>query len=115
MTAQARADAPRDSVAGARRLSIAFVLPYGDGSDGFFPDALLEHLCALASDRGHEARIVRVYYDGRDRARDDDVRVRLSRWLDARDADLVVVERLFDPTPIRDHVARRAGRCAAMM
>ena len=107
MTAQARQR--------GRRLSIALVLPYGDASEGFFPDALLEHLCALAVDRGHDARVVRVFYDGRDRHRDEDVRARLSQWLASRDVDLVIVERLFDPKPIRDHVARRGGRRAVMM
>jgi len=99
----------------ARPLSIAFVLPYGEPSEGFFPDALLEHVCALARDRGHDARLVRVYYDGRDSARDTEVRERLVRWLDERNADVVVVERLFDAKPIRDHVARAPHRRAVMM
>src|SRR5258708_32835018 len=90
----------------SRRLSIAFVLPYGEPSEGFFPEALLGHLCALARDRGHEARIVRVYYDGRDAGRDAETRARLAGWLEERAADLVVVERLFDPAPVREHVSR---------
>lgn len=99
----------------ARRLSLAFVLPYGEPNEGFFPDGLMEHLCALAQDRGHDARLLRVYYHGRDAAQDSDVRARLTRWLDDRDVDLVVVERLFDPAPVREAVARRNGRAAVLL
>src|SRR5437879_6422680 len=76
----------RDSL-GPMPLSIALVLPYGEPSDGFFPDALLAMLGAAAEDAGHRAELVRVYYDGRDPARDAEVAARLERWLDERAAD----------------------------
>lgn len=87
-------------------LSLAFVVPYGEPSDGFFPDTLLAELCALARRDGHRAQVVRVYYDGRDAERDREIGRRLTAWLAARGAELVVLERLFDPEPIVAH--RRA-------
>jgi len=96
-------------------LSIAFVVPYGEPSDGFFPDTLVAELCASVRKRGHRGRIVRVYYDGRDRARDLEVADRLRHWLAEQDADLVVLERLFDPAPVRAHVEASSKRRAVLI
>lgn len=105
------------TVAGAlsRALSVAFVVPYGEPSDGFFPDTLLAELCAVARGEGHRAEVVRVYYDGRDAARDAEVARRLEAWLAARDADVVVLERLFDPSPIEAHLAAKPGRTSLLV
>lgn len=96
-------------------LSIAFVLPYGEPSDGFFPDTLLGQLCTEARLAGHSAHMLRAYYDGRDRERDREIATRIRAWLGERDVDLVVVERLFDPEPIRAHVAAAPKRRAMMI
>jgi pyruvate-formate lyase-activating enzyme len=93
-----------------RTLSVAFVLPLGEPSEGFFPDTLLAELCADARDAGHRAEVLRVYYDGRDRRKDATVARRFECWLGERDVDVVVLERLFDPGPIRAHVARDSRR-----
>lgn len=92
--------------AAGRTLSIAFVVPYGEPADGFFGDTLLSLLCDDARTLGHRAEVVRVYYDGRDPARDDQVRHRLMAWLDERSVEVVVVERLFDSSPLDQHLAR---------
>lgn len=81
-------------------LEIALILPFGEPREGFFDDTVLGLLGAEARARGHAATMLRVYYDGHDAARDAEVRDRLAAWLDARGVDLVVVERLFDPTPL---------------
>ncbi len=99
----------------AHRLSIAFVLAYGEPYDGFFPDTLAAQLCAQARDAGHRAEIVRVYYDGKDATKDREVARRLDRWLEERDIDLVVLERLFDPTPIQGHLGRAPHRRSAIV
>lgn len=83
-------------------MRIAFVLPYGERRDGFFPDTLAGLLCAQARRRGHEGTIVRVYYEP---DRHAEVGARLVRWLAERAIELVVVERLFDPAPIVEHGA----------
>ncbi len=101
--------------AGARALSLAFVLPYGEVDDGFFPDTLLALLGADARAAGHQAAVVRVYYDGHDPDRDREVARRLTGWLAAREADLVVVDRLFDVAPLRQHVSERAGRACVLV
>ncbi|MCL2447444.1 MAG: radical SAM protein [Polyangiaceae bacterium] len=93
-----------------RTLSVAFVLPLGEPSEAFFPDTLLAELCAGARDAGHRAEVLRVYYDGRDRNKDAAVAARFERWLGERDVDVVVVERLFDPDPIRAHASRDPRR-----
>lgn len=89
-----------------RRLRVALIAPYGEPRDGFFADSLLAMLAAEVEARGHEARVLRVYYDGRDPAADERVRARLTEWLGALEPDLVAFERLFDPAPIRAHRAR---------
>lgn len=96
-------------------LRVAFVLPFGELSEGFFPDTMLSLLCSQARLAGHHAAFVRVYYDGRDRDRDRQVGERLRAWLAAQEADLVVVERLFDPAPIVEHLAARAGRSCVLV
>jgi len=95
-----------------RSLSVAFVLPYGEPDPGFFPDGLMELLCARTRAAGHRASLLRVYYDGRDRGRDAEVRQQVIEWLSARDADVVVVERLFDTEPVTTHVRAGVGRLA---
>ncbi|MCC6214649.1 MAG: radical SAM protein [Polyangiaceae bacterium] len=94
----------------AASLPVAFVVPFGEPREGFFGDTLLSLLCADARRLGHPAGVVRVYYDGRDPARDDEVRRRLRAWLADHEAALVVVERLFDAAPLREHVRAEAGR-----
>ena len=58
-------------------------------------------LAARARALGHDVSAVRVFYDGQRPERDEAVREELSRWLLERAPDLVVTERLFDPTPLR--------------
>jgi hypothetical protein len=94
----------------SRARSIGFVLAYGELSESFFPDALLAHLCARARRAGHRAELVRVYYDGKDADADAAIGERLARWLAARDVDVIVAERLFDPAPLRAHVAGAPNR-----
>ncbi len=98
-----------------RALSVAFVLPYGEPRQSFFPDVVTELACQRARELGHSAHIVRVYYDGREPSRDAQVRRLLDEWLAQRDADVVVVERLFDPEPIRRHVRAKQGRRAVLL
>ncbi len=91
-------------------LSIAFVLAFGDADEGFFPDTLLAQLCARARERGHRAAMARVYHAPRDR--EGVVSKRLETWLSERSADLVVVDRVVDPGPLRAHVGASPGRHA---
>jgi pyruvate-formate lyase-activating enzyme len=93
-----------------KRLSVAFVLAFGDADGGFFPDSLLAQLCERARERGHRGAMVRVHHDPSDG--DGEVSKRLSRWLSERGADLVVVDRVVSPEPLRDHVAAAPGRHA---
>jgi pyruvate-formate lyase-activating enzyme len=81
--------------------SIAFVVPFGEQGQSFFADSLLAHLCQTARDLGHRAELVHVYYDGRDPAVDARIAGQLGRWLDERACDLVVLDRVFDVTPLR--------------
>ncbi|MEZ4399505.1 MAG: hypothetical protein R3B06_05780 [Kofleriaceae bacterium] len=94
----------------ARALRIAFVLPYGERSDGFFPATFLGQLCAEARAAGHHGALVRVYYAGDGGPRDRAIGDRLRGWLDAGGFELVVLERLFDPAPIAGFVAAAPGR-----
>jgi hypothetical protein len=84
-------------------LSIGFVLPYGEPSDGFFDDTLLSVLCEDARALGHQARLLRVYYHGRDPAQDRDISQRFVAWLGAHRVDLVVQERVLDPDALARH------------
>ena len=88
-----------------KTISIAFVVPFGSKGGDYFPDALAGLLCARARGLGHRAAIARVYYDGTDAAKDAAIRARLGAWLAEAAADLIVVERLFDPAPITAHLA----------
>lgn len=90
--------------------SVALVLAYGEPREGFFPDALLAHLGAVARRHGHRAELLRVYYDGRDPARDAEVARRVTAWLAARDADTVVVDRIVRPDVLRAYARAAPGR-----
>ncbi|MGE3635473.1 MAG: hypothetical protein AB7P00_36555, partial [Sandaracinaceae bacterium] len=81
-------------------VRIALILPFGEPHEGFFDDTVLALMATEARRRRHEARLVRVYYDGRDPTRDQAVRERLRGWLDELDPELVVLERHFDPAPL---------------
>ena len=59
-------------------LRLAFVLPYGQASDGFFPDTFAGVLAAEAVAAGHHARIARVYYVGDGGDRDAEIAARLT-------------------------------------
>jgi pyruvate-formate lyase-activating enzyme len=98
-----------------RQLSVAFVLPYGETRDGFFPDTFLGTLCTVARNAGHQGEVVRVYYNGHDASKDRQVAKQLDQWLEDRDVDLVVAERLFDAAPIRNHVSRLDGRACVVV
>lgn len=71
--------------------TIAFLLPYGGRDAGFFPDALAGILCARAREVGHRAQIFAAHYGGGPPPIAEAI----------ADADLIVVERLFDPEPLR--------------
>lgn len=75
--------------------SIGFVMPFGQRRQAYFPDTLLGLMCAASREAGVRAEMVRVYFEGHP-SPDDEVRARLRAWLDARDVDVVVVDRLFD-------------------
>ncbi len=94
---------------------IAFVLPYGERSDGFFPDTFVGQLCTDARAAGHDGRIVRVYYDGDGGDRDRTIARRLEQWLDDGGFDLIVLERIFDLAPIQAFVGRAAHRRCALV
>jgi len=95
-----------------RRLVIALVSPHGDAQEGYFPDTLLELCTTEARRAGHHAALVRVYYD---RAEPQAAPEMLSAWLAQKRPDLVVVERLFDPAPVVDHVQSRSGSRAVLI
>ncbi|RYE86844.1 MAG: hypothetical protein EOO75_15230, partial [Myxococcales bacterium] len=99
----------------SRSLSVAVVLPYGEPTEAFFPDTLLELCTTEARRRGHRAALLRVYYQGDGGAGDGAIREQLAGWLAAREADVVVVERVFDPEPVRAHVGARPGRHAVLL
>jgi hypothetical protein len=90
--------------------SIALVLAYGEPREGFFPDTLLAHLGAVARRGGHRAALLRAYYDGRDPARDAEVARRVTAWLEAQDADVVVVDRVVRPDVFRAWARAATGR-----
>jgi hypothetical protein len=99
---------PGGSVREARR--IAFVVPYGEASESYFPDTLLSWLSARARRAGHQTRVFRVYYDGQDEARDNVVRGRLVAALDALAPTDILVERVFDLAPLLAVRARHGCR-----
>lgn len=89
---------------------VALVVPYGEASESFFPDTLLSWLSARARRHGHESRVFRVYYDGRDPARDEAVRARLVEALDRFAPTDVLVERVFDLAPLLEVRARHGAK-----
>ncbi|MCC6848807.1 MAG: radical SAM protein [Deltaproteobacteria bacterium] len=90
-------------------LRIAMVSAFGTREGGYFSDVLLGLLCSDARALGHDATMVRVYYDGADRAADADVSARLVRWLVDRQIDLVVTDRVLTSEPFAQWKACRAG------
>lgn len=94
---------------------IAFVLLYGEPREGFFPDSLLAHLGARARALGFEAALLRVYYDGRDAARDEEVARRLCARLDERGARVVVLDRVIHPEVLRAWADAEPGRCCVFV
>ena len=98
--------------AAARR--VAFVVPYGQASESFLPDTLLSWLSARARRGGHTTSVLRVYYDGRDATKDDEVRRRLLETLDELAPTDVVVERVFDLAPLLE-IRRRHGSRLVMV
>jgi hypothetical protein len=93
----------------ARALRIAMVTAFGTRKGGYFSDVLLGLLCNDARALGHDARMVRVYYDGSDGTADADVSARLARWLVDRQIDLVVADRVLTSEPFTQWKARRPG------
>jgi hypothetical protein len=89
---------------------IAFGVLYGEAREGFFPDSLLAHLGACARAMGCDARMVRVYYDGQDPARDAEVGRRFRRWLEASGVQVLVLDRVIHPEVVRDWAAGAPGR-----
>ena len=70
---------------------------------------LLGLLCSDARTLGHDARMLRVYYDGTDRGRDAEVSERLTEWLVDQRIDLVVADRVLATEPFAQWKARRPG------
>jgi hypothetical protein len=89
---------------------IAFGVLYGEAREGFFPDSLLAHLGACARAMGCDARMVRVYYDGRDPERDAEVGRRFRRWLEERGVRVLVLDRVIHPEVVRGWAAGAGGR-----
>lgn len=75
------------------------VTAFGTRKGGYFSDVLLGLLCSDARRLGHDARMLRVYYDGSDRAADADVSARLTRWLVDQQIELVVADRVITGEP----------------
>jgi hypothetical protein len=89
---------------------VAFVVPYGQASESYLPDTLLSWLSARARRLGHETQVFRVYYDGRDDAKDAQVRRALVQALDTLAPTDVVVERVFDLAPLLETRERHGSR-----
>jgi len=90
---------------------VAFGLLYGEAREGFFPDSLLAHLGARARARGCDARMIRVYFDGRDPTRDAEVAQRWRTWLEAHRVQVVVLDRVIHPEVLRAWADAGPGRC----
>ncbi len=87
------------------------VTAFGTRKGGYFSDVQLGLLCGDARALGHDARMLRVYYDGADRAVDADVSARLTRWLVDQQIDLVVADRVLAGEPFAEWKAHRpSGR-----
>ncbi len=93
----------------ARALRIAMVTAFGTRKGGYFSDVLLGLLCSDARALGHDAKMVRVYYDGSDGTVDAEVSDRLTRWLVDQQIELVVADRLLTSEPFAQWKALRAG------
>ncbi len=90
-------------------LRIAMVTAFGTRKGGYFSDVLLGLLCSDARALGHDAKMVRVYYDGADGAVDAGVSARLAQWLVDQQIDLVVTDRVLTDEPFAHWKARRPG------
>src|SRR5690242_4133561 len=87
------------------------VTAFGTRKGGYFSDVQLGLLCSDARALGHDARMLRVYYDGTDGAVDADVSARLARWLVDQRIDLVVADRVLASEPFAEWKAHcPAGR-----
>jgi len=98
-----------------KRLRVALFAPYGEPADGFFADSLLAILAADAIAAGHDAKVLRAYYDGRDAATDASIRQRVTDWLRAYSPDVIAFERLFDPAPIVEYRGARPDALATLV
>lgn len=87
------------------------VTAFGSRKGGYFSDVLLGLLCSDARAAGHDAKMLRVYYDGSDRDRDAEVSARLTQWLLDNEIDLVVTDRVVASDPFAEWKAQsRDGR-----
>jgi pyruvate-formate lyase-activating enzyme len=93
----------------ARVLRIAMVTAFGTRKGGYFSDVLLGLLCSDARALGHDASMLRVYYDGTDPGRDREVSDRVTQWLVDRCIDLVVADRVVVTEPFAQWKARCPG------
>lgn len=82
------------------------VTAFGTRKGGYFSDVQLGLLCGDARALGHDAWMLRVYYDGADRALDADVSARLARRLVELEIDLVVADRVLSGEPFFEWKAR---------
>ncbi len=106
LTLQATSTAPRETQP-ARVLRIAMVTAFGTRKGGYFSDVLLGLLCSDARALGHEAKMLRVYYDGTHRELDAEVSERVAEWLVEQEIDLVVTDRVLTTDPFTQWKARR--------
>jgi pyruvate-formate lyase-activating enzyme len=90
-------------------LRIAMVSAFGTRKGGYFSDVLLGLLCSDARAMGHDARMLRVYYDGADRERDREVSDRVTGWLVDNEIDLVATERVLAADPFVQWKVHRPG------
>ncbi len=103
------ADTDRREVPQAQEFRIAMVSAFGTHQGGYFSDVLLGLLCSDARAMGHDASMLRIYYDGSDRERDADVSERVTAWLLDHQIDLVVTERVLATDPFASWKAQRPG------
>ncbi len=80
---------------------------FGTSKGGYFSDVLLGLLCSDALALGHDAKMLRVYYDGTHRERDAEISQRLADWLLNEEIDLVVTDRVLDNSPFARWKAQR--------
>lgn len=108
MTLQAASTDPPEALR-ANVFRIAMVSAFGTSKGGYFSDVLLGLLCSDARALGHDATMLRVYYDGTNRERDDEVSGRLADWLVEQRIDLVATDRVLDTDPFAQWKRRRPG------